>query len=193
MQDNSDYTDAELLALLKEHGSIQAQAFNTIYFKYSGKLSNFCFFKCQNKIEAEDVFQETWMKFFASVKTGMNVKSILPFLQTISKNIYLKNKREKTLNIDTIYEDSNNIDLLIDLSQFQRNLEKNELRAILKLGVSYLDEKNKEIVIMRIYDDLSYKEISDRLGFSEQFVRNRFVRGIEKLKSIIKPFLEEKK
>ena len=63
MNDFKKYDDNKLCALLGEKKSISNEAFNVLYSRYSAKLKSYCLFRTENRDEAEELHQETWLKF----------------------------------------------------------------------------------------------------------------------------------
>ena len=78
------YSDKELVSLLREPSPTTDQAFNVVYSKYSSQLYGYCLYKSASAREAEELHQDSWLRFYNAVKSGKNPENILPFLFSVS-------------------------------------------------------------------------------------------------------------
>lgn len=78
--DYSNNSDIELIRLIRDSKPVANNAFNIIYRKYSPQIYGYCLYKTNSKEEADELMQETWIKFFNSVLTGKSTDNILPLL-----------------------------------------------------------------------------------------------------------------
>ncbi|MFN0060384.1 MAG: RNA polymerase sigma factor [Planctomycetota bacterium] len=77
---------------------------------------------------------------------------------------------------------------VLDLDALRRTVtrpsqtfEKQETVELIQLGISLLEDEDREIIILRQWDDLSFEEIADRLGVQTDTARMRFNRALPKL------------
>lgn len=132
------------------------------------KIYTFCFFKVHNKEVAEDITQETFLKYFETTQYLEKGKK-LAFLYTIARNgcyDYFK-KEKRIVHMDDYLElpqdTNNNLDTLIAV----------------RSAVSKLSNKDQEIVLLRYSNELSMGEIAEYLGVS-RFVVYRKLNAINK-------------
>jgi RNA polymerase sigma-70 factor (ECF subfamily) len=119
---------------------------------------------------AEDIFQDTFIKVVESLRSG-NYKEegkFLPWVMRISHNLcidYFRKVKRKPSVVD-----SDGFDIF-EVLQFQGDnaeqaIMKDQAKATVKNLVNLLPEEQKEVVILRHYAEMSFKEISDMTGVS---------------------------
>jgi len=191
MKDYNQYSDIELIILLKEQGSASDIAFNTIYEKYSPQTYGYCIYRSESLEDAQELLQDTWMKFYHSVKSGKSTDNILPFLFKIAKNLNIdKHRRKNTQSkFDVITLSDEHIEQIADPFNFQSNIEKEELNKLVKIAVNNLDDIYKESVALYWFGELTFKEIALIEDETEQCIRTRINRAFKILAKILKPYL----
>ncbi len=137
------------------------------------KIYNFCYFKVKNREVAEDITQETFLKYFSTVEYLEKGKK-LDFLYTIARNLcmdyFRKDKKQ---------------DSYTDIEEQQEKQQKEEdmtnkvdTAILVKLAVNKLDIEEQEIVLLRFTNELSVSEISQYIGVS-RFAMYRRIKSIE--------------
>lgn len=157
-----------------------------IYEKYSKLVYNYLHSLCESREIAEELTQETFYKAIKGINKFRNECKINTWLCQIAKNEWrnylAKEKKIKQISID----DDNYLEgLLIDKSIENHAEERSEIINLYK-QIHKLDEKTKEVFYLRIKGELSFKEIGEILGKSEEWARITFYRGKIKLKEEIK-------
>lgn len=154
------------------------QEFNEIYKMYAQELFNISFGYTHNKNDSEDIIQQVFMKFLNNKKTFDSLTDIKYWLirVTINQSIdYIKTyyKKNIVLSDEVIYS-------------YINNDNRNDTKYINYLKyINLLPEKDKKIIILYYYDDLSVLEISNILRLSETSVSKRLQRARTKLKKLI--------
>lgn len=127
---------------------------------------------------SEDIAEDTFLKVFVSYEKYDGKCSTFSFLCTVGKNLYIdylrKEKRKQNLSDDEISK----------LSDKETSFENIEQREMWEKMLIYLDEMQdiqRDIFIMRVYEELSYAEIGNILDKSENYVRVNFYRAKNKL------------
>ena len=178
----SKYDDIQLYNLLAGSKTEAEEAFAELYARYSQRIYAYCFRILGNADDARDVFQETFLKFFDSAKVEKVIDNVPGYLLTISRNICINFKRDSRPNftLEDFQTWTNDVDY-----------EKRELLQILATSLELLDTDYKEAFVLRMYQGLSYKEISKITGDSVSAVKNRVWRAKERIKDILTPYLED--
>ena len=150
-----------------------------IYKMYSRKVFLFLLSKTNNEDIAEELTQET---FFQAVQCIEKIKGnslILKWLCGIDKNVWLKDlrKRQKTVSIeDNIPEITNKEHMDVQWEQ----------KEILQL-IHGMDEPVREVMYLRLISNLTFAEIGEIIGKTENWTRVTFYRGKQKIvKEILK-------
>lgn len=132
------------------------------------KVYAFCYFKVHNREVAEDLTQETFLKYFETTQYLEKGKK-LAFLYTIARNCsndYFRNVK-KMVDLDTLPELSEEI------------ADSLETIIAVRTAVSKLNIEEQEIVLLRFTSELGIGEISEYLGVS-RFAVYRKLNAIEK-------------
>lgn len=119
------------------------------------KIYTFCYFKVHNREAAEDITQETFLKYFESTQYLEKGKK-LAFLYTIARNCCYDYFRAAKKTVD--------IDNLSDLSQ--ETAHNLETVIAVQAAVSKLKSEEQEIVLLRYSNELGIGEIAEYLGIS---------------------------
>lgn len=190
MADYRKYKDEELIELLKSSSPICDAAFSEIYKRYSDKLNAFCRFKSDNIREAEEIFQDAWMKFFNYARAGNRIDNIQAFLYKIARNISIDKFRAKA---GKQYLDTDNFDWEQLASPFnlQSKIESDDLLRLISIGISNLDDKSRDAFVMQWFGGLSYSEIAEINDESSAAVKMRCHRALKELIKLLKPYILE--
>ena len=153
-----------------------------LYKKYSRLVYNYLKSLCENTEIAEELTQETFYKAIKGVKNFKGDSKVSTWLCQIAKNVwrdYLSH--EKKLKLSFIDDEKYINSLLIEKIETEDIDARNELISLYK-EIHKLDEKTKEVFLLRIRGELSFKEIGNIMGQSEEWARTIFYRGKIKLK-----------
>jgi len=191
MNDFKKYDDNKLIALLGEKKSISNEAFNVLYSRYSTKLKSYCLFRTENRDEAEELHQETWLKFHSSVIKNNNRKITLPaYLFVIARNLNIdKHRLERNKNLVSI--ESINYSGFADPLNLQSDVENKEMMSLVMIALNQLSEKSKETFILRWFSGLKYSDISEITNESVDCIKQRSSRAMDEIIKILKPIIVE--
>lgn len=132
-----------------------------------------------NKEIAEDLTQETFCKAIDKIDKFDGKCKISSWLCTIARNLWI-NELHKSKRTETFVEE-------IDVDN-KSNIEENFLKKqdIVKLykQISKLEEPTKDIFYLRLFANLSFKEIGEILGKGEVWARVNFYRGKQRIKEV---------
>ncbi len=179
----SKYSDEDLLILLRGSRKESEEAFTEIYDRYAIKVNAYCRTIIGNKDEAEDIFQETFIRFYQNVKIEHPKSTIIGYLIKIARNLCLNFKRDKkqAVSID-------NLDFSIpaDIS-----FEDKELNDLILVAIDLLDSETKEVITLRVFNDMSYNEIAETIGITSARARYLVYNGKQKIKQILDPYIKD--
>ncbi len=178
--------DYELIQIVRDKTKDSTLAFEEIYNRYSKRIYTYCLrYLSNNKELANDIFQDVFERFYETIiKNKINIDNISAFLLRIAKNLSIneKNKRSyKNISIEGMdfpYKEENSI-------------ENNEINQLLKLAIDSLPKDYKESIVMKEFMDMSYNEIAEALEIDISIVRIRIYRAKQKIKELLKPYLNE--
>jgi len=152
--------------------------FIEIYDQYLDKIYNFVYYKTFHKETAEDLTSDIFLKALKKLETFDSSKgSLSAWLYQIARNTVIDfyRKKKPDLNIEEIWDLSDETDIESDFDAAQKIKDARKY-------LDRLDKTQKEIVILRIWEELPYKEIAEITGKSEAACKMAFIRAIESLK-----------
>ena len=168
MENLNQFTDDMLVARQSEGDN---KAFDELLARYQGKLFNYIYFIVRSQEVAEDIFQETFVKAITTIQQGRYTASgkFSAWLIRIAHNMIIDGFRQER-NENTVSNDETEMDLLNDADLCDDNIEtqmvnEQTLTDVRRL-VDALPDNQREVVYMRFYQDLSFKEIADITGVS---------------------------
>lgn len=123
----------------------------------------------RDKELTEDIFQDTFFKVINSLKSGQYYEDgkFLPWVLRIAHNLVIDHFRriKKMPTVPNIVNDEGEEIDIFSILNIQQNdnysIEKNEFKKNMRMLIEELPAEQKEVLIMRIYYDMSFKEISD--------------------------------
>ncbi len=149
------------------------QSIEEIYEMYSRKVFLFLLSKTNNEHLAEELTQETFFQAVQSIDRFRGNSSVLTWLCGIAKNIWLKylKKHQELLSIED------------DIPEIKDTKEINvqwEQKEILQL-IHDMNEPTREVMYLRLISNLSFAEIGEIIGKTENWTRVTFFRGKQKI------------
>ncbi|GAA0725697.1 RNA polymerase sigma factor [Clostridium malenominatum] len=184
--------DKDILSIYKIN---KKEGLDVIVHKYKDPLYKFSLHLCKSRQEAEDLFQDTWIKVFRNLEKYDENKNLKTWIFTICinsyKDKYRKNKR--WLNIIKDYFNNDEKEKEVINIGSEENLPEEEMvknfeKAMLKEAVESLKEEYKLPVILYYFQELSYKDISEVLSIPEGTIKSR----LNKARKLIKEYMEGK-
>ena len=150
-----------------------------IYALYSKKVFLFLLSKTNNEHLAEELTQETFFQAVQSIDRFKGNSSILTWLCGIAKNVWLKYLRNHQETSPMEYAD-------LEIADSQDINVQWEQKEILQL-IHAMNEPVREVMYLRLISNLSFAEIGEIIGKTENWTRVTFFRGKQKIvKEILK-------
>ncbi len=149
-----------------------------LYREYAKVVYRFVFSLCGNQHIAEDLTQETFLQAYKSIESYNGTCKMSVWLCQIAKHLWYqylqKNGREIVTDIRDEYYGA------MENSTESEVFSHYGMKEILK-GMQRLPVQMREVMYLRLTGDLSYKEIGEILGRSENWARVNYYRGKELL------------
>lgn len=150
------------------------QSFDT----YSDSIFRFCLVKTSNKELSEDLTQETFMRYWQALQGGKQMTNTRSFLYTIANNLVIDWYRKKK---------STSIDALSEAQGYEppdttaRSAEEDAQFAEVLAVIDGLEEKDREVLLLRYTEGLDPKDIAEALGETANAVSVRINRALQKV------------
>lgn len=164
-------------------------ALEVLIKRHQQRLYSFIYSKVQDRDVTEDIFQDTFIKVIRTLKRGSYNEEgkFLPWVMRISQNLIIDHFRKS--NRMPSFRNTDEFDIFSVLSDGNLNAEKKIIKeqifADVKLLVEELPADQKEVLIMRMYKDMSFKEISENTGVSINTALGRMRYALINLRKII--------
>jgi len=158
-------------------------AFDKIYRRYRDRVFNFTYRMTVNRAAAEDITHETFMVLIKSAERYSDERgSVLTFLCAVARNRVMNHLRRKH-NADISFDEFDNFD--VSENEVKNNplkdLLNQELAARIQICVSELPPLQREVIILREFEELSYEEIASVTGTETTAIKARLYRARQTL------------
>lgn len=176
-------------SLVKEYVAGNEDALTKLIKRHESKIYGFIYSKIPDRDITNDIFQDTFIKVIKTLKSNSYNEEgkFLPWVMRISHNLvvdhYRKNKKmpmfretEEFLIFSIMSDDSLTIENKIIAEQVEMDLQK---------LIEELPADQKEVLVMRMYQDMSFKEISESTGVSINTALGRMRYALMNLRKVI--------
>ena len=176
--------------LVKNYANGDSDAFDTLLARYQQKIYSYILFLVHDDEVADDLFQETFMKAIVTIRQGRYVESgrFSAWLTRIAHNLVIDKYRQDR-NSNVISNDASDADLFNDVSLSDITVEMKMIteQSLTDVGrlLKELPDNQKEVLYMRFYQDLSFKEIADATGVSINTALGRMRYGLINLRKMV--------
>lgn len=154
--------------------------FESIYNKYFREVYSFVLLLSRNEKIAEEITQETFFKALKNIDTFKGNCKLSVWLCQIAKNTYFTYlDKHKWLDTDELPEQASE-------ESIERMILRKEDTFRLHKSLHHLEEPYKEVFTLRVFGELSFKEISELFEKTESWGRVTFHRAKRKIQDLIK-------
>ena len=164
---NKKETDS---SLVKSYIEGNEYSLEILIKRHQQRLYSFIYSKIQDRDLTEDVFQDTFIKVIRTLKKGNYNEEgkFLPWVMRIAHNLIIDHFRKS--NRMPTFKNTDEFDIFSVLGDGNLNAGKKiiqeQIYSDVRDLVKELPEEQKEVLIMRMYKDMSFKEISENTGVS---------------------------
>ena len=175
--------------LVKKYVSGEESALTILIERHQARIYNFIYSKIQDRDLSDDIFQDTFIKVIKTLKTkSYNEEGkFLPWVMRIAHNLVVDYFR-KTKKMQ-MQRDSGEYSVFSFLFESSPNIESQMITEQVELDltrlIDELPDDQKEVLMMRIYQDMSFKEISDLTGVSINTALGRMRYALMNLRKVI--------
>ncbi|MCT4614872.1 MAG: sigma-70 family RNA polymerase sigma factor [Marinifilaceae bacterium] len=176
--------------LVKSYQAGDNRSLENLISRHKNRVYTYIFLLVKNQSLAEDLFQETFIKIINSIRQGkyQDNGKFLAWVFRIAHNLvidYFRKEKQKNL----IYNEDYEMDIFnskkLSESNYEDGLIDEQIRENVGSLISKLPEDQQEIVVMRHYKNLSFKEIADQTGISINTALGRMRYAIINLRKIL--------
>lgn len=179
--------------LVSAYVSGKDEAFEHLLMRHKDKIFRFIYIKLKDHELAQDIFQETFVKIINTLRLGNYNEEgkFLPWAMRIAHNLVIdhfrrNNKHRMVSESRSKSEEFNIFNILsCEDENFLQSTSRTELEGQMIELIDYLPEVQQEIIRMRIFQDLSFKEIADLEGISINTALGRMRYALMNMRKLI--------
>ncbi|MDD3771689.1 MAG: sigma-70 family RNA polymerase sigma factor [Weeksellaceae bacterium] len=167
-------------------------ALERLVYRHKNKVYGFIYTKVLDKETAEDIFQDTFIKVIVTLKEGRYNEEgkFLPWVMRIAHNLtidYFRTKTRMPLVGETfVNEDFSIFDFIATPEDsMETKIIKEQIEKELRLIIDYLPEDQREVLELRIFKELSFKEIAEDTNVSINTALGRMRYALINLRKLI--------
>lgn len=164
----ADISDDRLIARYVEG---ENEAFDALIERHKNRIFNYILHSVKDEDLANDIFQETFVKAIMTIKQGRYVENghFPAWITRIAHNLIIDfYRQEKSENVQS--SDSTEVDILnrkeLSEATVEDNLIIDQIHSDVRRLVTALPANQREVLLMRYYKNMSFKEIADRTNVS---------------------------
>ena len=195
----SSLADADETTLVAQSREGDTAAFGELVRRYEGKIFRLAQHVTQNREDAQDVLQETFMKSYEHLDQFQGNSKFYTWIVRIAVNqALMKLRRRKTdksvsldENIDT-GEDTMVREIAAWDEDPEQRFSRDELGGILDTAVQSLEPPYRSVFVLRDIDELSTEETAEALGLSVPAVKSRLLRARLQLREKLTRYFKRK-
>lgn len=169
------------------------RAFNEIVERYKQKLSNHIYYYVKNSDLVEDIVQNAFVRIYLNKEKYKDVAKVSTWIYTIAINLakteIMKRSRAEVFSI-TGKEGEGDYEIPDNKADTSDPVLRDELKSKISEAIGTLEDKFREIIIMRDVDDLSYEEIAEILDIPVGTVKSRLNRARQNLRELLSDYID---
>ena len=176
-----------------------AESFRLLVDRYKNPLFSASYRLIRNKDDAEDLVQEAFIKAYEHLAGFDQKRSFFTWLYTICVNLTINKlkKRDYLLDEKNCLDHNTNAESITrqalpveQTTEGEQRIDRERKRKLLDSLLQKISLKNRTAVILRYQEELSYQEIAQTLGISQNVAKVRVHRGLEKLRALFSQGME---
>ena len=165
------------------------RSLETLIGRHKQKIYSFIYSKVLDKEIAEDIFQDAFIKIINTLKAGRYNEEgkFVSWAMRIAHNLVMDHFRKTSRK--PLFKNTDDFDIFSVISDSSLNIEKHLIKEQIHLDVrkivDELPSEQKEVLTMRIYKDMSYKEIAENTGTSINTALGRMRYALINMRKVI--------
>jgi RNA polymerase sigma-70 factor (ECF subfamily) len=181
---------AEDSELIQNSASKELQVFNALYHKYKSSVFSFACYLTQNRGEAEDLFQETWLRVVKNLSRITNMRTFKSWILTIATNLHRDALRKKRIRRLFFWQKTAASGMQQEIfaimpenafSSRSNEMEHVDMGRAISKAMANLPERQRLVFVLKEIEGFKHSEISEVLKLPEGTVKTLMYRAIRRL------------
>lgn len=191
------FDDGELIQRILNNDQ---NAFDELFKKHQTSVYRFACYLAQNRMEADDLFQETWLRAVRHLPTSSHIRDFKAWILTIVANLHKDDLRKKKVRRLFLLERSKEPDhgenflLKLDFQSHQNATDESnrvDISLALNRAIANLPIKQRRVFVLKEIEGLKHSEISDMLNAPIGTIKSLFHKAIKNLQQELSEFRSE--
>lgn len=171
------------IAVLKEIRKGNSSAFNALVAQWQDSIHRFAYRFFYNTDDAREITQKTFIRVYRNLDQLDDLNKFSSWIYRIAKNICLdelkRSGRKNSFPLELVKNDR------LHHENPSKKIETKELGEWIQKALQAIPEEQRVVVIMKEYEQLTFKEIAEILNEPESTVKSRLYYGFKKLRGIM--------
>ena len=181
-------------------GQIINPAFDNLYKKYQNAVFGFAYYLAQNRGDAEDLFQEAWLRIAKKLPDEVNMQSIKAWIFTVVANLHrdeLRKKRTRRLcflqKAMSLEKENTMFPVLRDqpVSINPEEVNQTDMGRDIAHAMATLPDRQRRVFVLKEIAEFKQAEISDILGIPLGTVKSLMHRAVTRLRRELSKYNEK--
>jgi RNA polymerase sigma-70 factor (ECF subfamily) len=177
------YSDMELISMMSESKQQESAIFSELYDRYESMLRAYVITIVKEEATTEDIVQETFIRFYKTIKKGNDFPNVPGFLITVARNECLNRKR---LNKQVVPLSDNDASNAVNIGY-----ESKELLELVIMSTEFLKDKYRRAFMLREFDGLKYQEIAKLENIAVPTAKIRVMRARQMVIKTLQPYIDD--
>lgn len=181
-------------------GHIINPAFDNLYKKYQNAVFSFAYYLTQNRGDAEDLFQEAWLRIAKKLPDEVNMQSIKAWIFTVVANLHRDELRKKRIRrlfflqkAMSLEKENTMFPVLPDqpVSINPEEVNQTDMGRDIAQAMARLPDRQRRVFVLKELADFKQAEISDILGIPLGTVKSLMHRAVNRLRHELSKYNEK--
>jgi RNA polymerase sigma-70 factor, ECF subfamily len=178
---NMEYDETKIIARVQRG---EAEAFTELYDAYVKKIYDFIYYRTFHRETAEDLTSQVFFKALDNISSFRTTKgNFSSWLYRIARNTVIDHTRTRKVTDNLSVHEH-----LTDATNLVKDTDRQLLEEQVKKILANLSPEARDVVVMRIWDELSYADIAAITGKTEASLKMLFSRTISKLQQQVQSY-----
>ena len=177
------YSDLELISIMSESKQNEELGFNELYDRYDSMVRAYVMTVVRDKDLTEDIVQETFIRFYKTIKNGNDFPNVPGFLITVARNNCLNKKRQS--------KPKSQIDEYELEYDYNDGYENKELLELVIMSTEFLKDKYRRAFILKEFEGFKYREIAEIESIAIATAKIRVMRARKMIINTLKPYIKD--
>jgi len=181
-------------------GQIINPAFDNLYKKYQNAVFGFAYYLTQNRGDAEDLFQEAWLRIAKKLPDEVNMQSIKAWIFTVVANLHRDELRKKRIRrlfflqkAMSLEKENTMFSFLPDqpVSINPEEVNQTDMGRDISQAMARLPDRQRRVFVLKEIAEFKQAEISDILGIPLGTVKSLMHRAVTRLRRELSKYNEK--